>query len=89
MVCIRSGDGYRVSVIVLFPDLKKQRAKTAAVSSSIIALTEKLTSLQVDFDIPPRAKTFLVCVRVDGCKKDKIYGSLESIGMRMVEAGRV
>lgn len=82
-------DGYRVTVIVVFPDFKKQRAKTEALSSSIIPLKEKLTSLEVDFDIPPRAKSFLVCVRVDGCEMGMIEGSMESIGMRMVQAGRV
>jgi hypothetical protein len=38
-------DGYRLGVIAIFPDLKKQTAKTEAVHSTIIGLTEKIESL--------------------------------------------
>ena len=82
-------DGYRLSVIAIFPDLKKQTAKTEAVHSNIIGLTEKVGPLPVEFSIPRSAKTFLVCVRIDGCKEGKLYGTLGTVGMRMMEAGRV
>ena len=82
-------DGFRVGVIALFPDMKKQGAKTEIVYSNIIGLKEKIKPLRMEFSIPARTKFFLVCVRIDGCEKGKTYDTLESKGMRMVVAGRV
>lgn len=77
-------DGYRLGVIAIYPDLKKQTAKTEIVYSKVIALIQKVAPLTLQVPIPPRAKTFLVCVRIDGCKKGVVYDTLASKGMRVV-----
>ena len=82
-------DGFRVGVIVIYPDLEKQSAKTEAAYSNIMPLTEKVEPLNPEFPIPPGAKSFLVCVRLDGCENGEVYHTLMAKGMRMVEAGRV
>ncbi|MGC1242892.1 MAG: hypothetical protein WA874_14985, partial [Chryseosolibacter sp.] len=74
-------DGFRVGVIALFPDLKKESAKTEAVYSNIIPLTKNLAPLQMDFSIPKWAKTFLVCVRLDGCEHGKLSDTAPAKGM--------
>lgn len=43
----------------------------------------------IEFPIPSGAKSFLVCVRVDGCENGQVSESLAAKGMGMVEAGRV
>lgn len=82
-------DGYRVGVIVLFPDLEKQTAQSGAVYSNMIGLKEKIESLRMELPIPSGATSFLVFVRVDGCVNGEPHHTLAAKGMRMVEAGRV
>ena len=82
-------DGFRVGVIVMFPDLEKQSAKTEAVYFDIMSLKEKVEPVLVEFQIPPGAKSFLVFVRLDGCGNGELNGNLAGKGMRMVEAGKV
>lgn len=82
-------DGFRLGVIVLFPDLEKQSAKTDAVYSDIISLKEKVVPFPAEFTIPAGAKSFLVFVRIDGAWEGELNANLAAKGMRMVEAGRV
>lgn len=82
-------DGFRVGVIAIYPDMEKQSAKTEAAYSNIYGLTEKVEPLKMEFPIPSGAKSFLVCVRVDGCENGQVSESLAAKGMGMVEAGRV
>jgi hypothetical protein len=82
-------DGYRLGVIVIFPDLKKQSAKTDAVHSNPIGLTTEVGPLVVEFFIPRGAKSFLVCVRVDGWERGELCNAMSAKGMKMVAAGRV
>ena len=82
-------DGFRVGVIVMFPDLEKQSVKTEAVYFDIMSLKEKVEPVPVEFQIPPGAKSFLVFVRLDGCGNGELNGNLAGKGMRMVEAGKV
>lgn len=82
-------DGYRVGVVVLFPDLDKQSAPSAAVYSDIMALTEKVGPVPFELPIPPGATSFLVFVRVDACVNGQPHVTLAAKGMRMVEAGRI
>lgn len=82
-------DGFRVGVIAIFPNPKKENAKTEAVYSNIIPLTENVAPLQMEFSIPKSAKTFLVCVRLDGCERGKLAETFPAKGMKMVEAGKV
>jgi hypothetical protein len=82
-------DGYRLQVIVIYPDLKNQTSKTDAVESTAIALTEKVGPLQVEFPIRRGATHFLICVRVDGLEKGKLCTALSAKGMRVMELGRI
>ena len=82
-------EGYRLGVIMIFPDLKKQTATTEAVHSSVIRLTETVGPLGIEFSIPRGALHFLVCVRVDGIERGELCSALSAKGMRMVKAGRI
>ena len=82
-------EGYRLGVIVIYPDLKKHTAKTEAVQSNIIALTEKVGPLGIEFSIPRGATHFVICVRVDGCERGKLCTALSAKGMKVVEVGRI
>ena len=82
-------DGYQLQIIGIFPDQKKKSAHTGMVSSVIIRLQGNTEPLKMQIPLPPKAKTFLVCVRIDGCAKGKPYGALAAKGMKMVEAGKI
>ena len=80
-------DGYRFSVTVVFPDLKKKTAKAVSEDSDIIKRGEKIEPVNIQVPIPRGAKSFLVCVRIDGCRNGKVDGPMTTKGMRMVGAG--
>jgi hypothetical protein len=80
-------DGYRIGVIGIFPDQKKKSAHTTAVYSKVMELKGKAGPLKMEVPIPPKAKTFLICVRVDGCENGEIYDTLASKAMKIVEGG--
>ena len=82
-------DGYMLSVIIIFPYVKGRTAKIVAVHSKVIALTGEVPPLQVKLDIPPRAKTYILCVKLDGCMKGKVNDTPSTKGLRVVGAGLV
>ena len=82
-------DGYRLGVVVIYPDIKKHSAKTDSVQSNTIALSETVGPLAIEFSIPRGATHFLICVRVDGCERGKLCSALSAKGMRAVEVGRI
>jgi hypothetical protein len=80
-------DGYRLSVIGIFPDLMKKVATTAAVESEIMRLTGAVTPLSVELDVPVNAESFIVCVKIDGCSKGVVSNTRTTKGLRVVGAG--
>lgn len=82
-------EGYRLSVIMIYPNLKKRSAKTDAVESNVTPLSEKIGPLAIEFSIPKGATHFLVCVRIDGWEQGKLCSALSAKGMRVVAVGKV
>jgi hypothetical protein len=82
-------DGYQLTAIGVFPDLEKKTARTVAVQLPVIPLVGKATPLDLELRIPQKAKSFLVCLRMDGCMKGKVNNTPATKGMRMVKAGVV
>lgn len=81
-------DGYRMGVIAIFPDVKDKSARTAAAYSEIMPVTEAAPP-EIEIPFPPKAKAFLICVKVEGCEKGKLDVTLPSKAMRIVEGGRI
>lgn len=82
-------DGYKLTVIGVFPDLGEGTAKTVAVESQIMGLKGRADAIDVNLKIPRRATTFLVCIKVEGCAKGEVNNTPATMGMRMVKAGMV
>lgn len=53
---VKGINGYRFTVIGMFPDLKKRTAKTIAVESNTIGLSGIIKPLDVQLEIPAKAK---------------------------------
>jgi hypothetical protein len=82
-------DGYRLTVIGLFPDLKKKTAKTVAVASKVIALNGVIKPLQTQLDVPPKAKSFIVCIKIEGCTKGEMSNTRTTNGLCVIGSGEV
>jgi hypothetical protein len=80
-------DGYRLSVICIFPDLKKKTSKSVAAHSKIMALTGNVSPLNVQLDVPPKAKSFVVCIKIEGCLDGTVNSTPATKGLRVVGAG--
>lgn len=82
-------DGYQLTVVGIFPDLKKKSARTAEAQSEIRPLKGKVDAFDAQLTIPPKAKSFLVCVKMEGYMKGKVPASGVTKGMRVFEAGEI
>ena len=82
-------DGYKLSAIVVFPDLKKKTAKTVVEESAILSLEGKHAPFDVAVSVPGSAKCFILCLRIDGCSKGKVYYTIATKGMGVIAAGTV
>lgn len=82
-------DGYKLSAIVLFPDLKKKITNTVVEESGILKLEGKQAPFDVAVSVPREAKAFVLCLKIEGCSKGKVYHTIATKGMRVVAAGTV
>jgi hypothetical protein len=79
-------DGYKLTVIGVFPDLKKKSAKTVSVASGIFKLKDGITDFHASLSIPGRAKTCVVCLKVEGCAQKEVVNTLATQGLRVLAA---
>jgi hypothetical protein len=82
-------DAYRMGVIAIYPNQKKKSAETRDVYSDAMKFIAKPAPVVLEVPVPRGAKDYIVCVKVEGCQKGKVYFSYESKGMRIVDAGKV
>lgn len=82
-------DGYQLTTIAVFPDLKNKTATTLAAPSPVLPLEGVVNPLTAQFAIPPNATAFLVCVKIEGCTKGEVDDLRTTMGMKMVSAGSV
>lgn len=82
-------DGYRLGLIVIFPDLPKLKAPSEATYTDVIPLKSKERHIQLTVPIPRRSKDFVVCLRVEGCEKGEVNEQAKTTGMRIVMSGRL
>ena len=80
-------NGYKLSAIVLFPDLKKKTVKIVVEESAILSRQEAQPPFEVSVSVPARAKCFVLCLRIDGCSNGKVYHTIATKGMGVVAAG--
>jgi len=86
---VKSINGYRLTVIGIFPDLKKKTSKTLAVESSVLKLTGVIDPLHVQLEIPPKAKSFIVCIRIEGCIGNVVSNSKTTNGLSVFGSGMI
>ncbi|HTE30055.1 MAG TPA: hypothetical protein VK666_06760 [Chryseolinea sp.] len=82
-------DGYRISVIGIFPDLKKGKVKSEEVFSDVIALTAKYAPITVNVPVPQKAKCYVLCLKVEGCVKGKENNTPATMGMMLFNTGKI
>ena len=80
-------DGYKVTVIGVFPDLEKNTAKTVAVESEVVGMTGRVAPPNVQLKIPKKATTFLIYLKIEGCREGRVNNTPATMAMRMVKAG--
>jgi hypothetical protein len=79
-------DGYRLTVIAVFPDLKKKSAKTVSITSNIVRLQDPENDFHASLSIPAHAKTCVVCVKIEGCSEGAVANTPAVQGLRVVGA---
>jgi len=82
-------NGYRFTVIGIFPDLKKQTARTMAIESNVISLSGIIKPLDVQLEIPAKAKSFIVCIRIEGCIGNSVSDTRTTSGLCVFGSGEI
>ena len=82
-------DGYKLTAIVMFPDIRKKTAKTVSEESAILPMKEEHLPFEVSVAVPPGAKCFVFCLRIDGCSKGKVYHTIATKGMAVISTGAI
>ena len=82
-------DGYKLTAIFVFPDLKKKRANTVVEESAILPVKKKQAPFDVAVSVPRTADCFILCLRIDGCSNGKVYDTIATKGMAVIAAGTV
>jgi len=82
-------DGYRLTVLGIFPDLKKKNAKTASVTSKTLELTGTLSPLITQLIVPFKATCYIICVKIEGCTQGVVSSTRTTQGMSVVGAGQI
>lgn len=82
-------DGYKLTAVILFPDIKKKTIQTEVEDSGILRLEDKAPSFDVQFPVPTGAKWFVLCVRIDGYSQKKKYHTIATKGMQVVDSGTI
>lgn len=77
-------DGYQLSVIALYPDIKTGIATTAMATSPLMELKSKVKELQFQLPLPPGAEVYLLCVKLEGMEQGRNPGGMATKGMRFV-----
>ena len=86
---VKDVDGYRLTVIGIFPDQKKKTAWTASVESELIELTSAIAPMAAQLDVPKNAKSYIVCIRIEGYFGRTACKMRTTTGLRVVGAGRL
>jgi hypothetical protein len=82
-------DGYKLSAIVLFPDLKKKTAEIVIQESAVMPREKNQSPFDVAVSVPDGAECFVLCLRIDGCSEGKVYHTIATKGGRVVAAGKI
>lgn len=82
-------DGYKLSVIALFPHRKRNHASTVLAESGVMRLRGTVSPIGVRFDVPKQAGAWMICLKIDGCEKGQVTNVMATKGMRMVAAGKI
>lgn len=80
-------DGYQLSVIAIYPDLKKGIAATAVATAPVVGLKSMLKEQQFSLQLPPEVEEYLLCVKLEGMEKGLDPGGIATKGMRFVKHG--
>ena len=82
-------DGYRFGVIAIFPDALKNKAKSTAMYSEILPLEERISPMTFEVSVPPRAKSCLLFIRIDGCLEKVVNHTAPTKGMKVAWAAKI
>jgi hypothetical protein len=80
-------DGYRFTVIALYPSLEKNAAITTVATSSVISLDDKVETQQFTLPMPAEAEQYLLCVKLEGMEENRLCEGMPTKGMNLIEAG--
>lgn len=84
---VKSINGYKFTVIGIFPSLKKKTAVTVDAVSEVIAMEGPVAPVRVKLSVPSKSKVFAVCLKIEGCIDGEVSNTRMTEAMCVVGAG--
>ena len=84
---VKASDGYRLTVIGVFPDLKKKTAHTIDVASPVRKLVGGVTPFITQLDIPSKAKEYVLCLKVEACINGVVSNTRTTTALCVINGG--
>lgn len=82
-------NGYRLTVLALYPDLNTKKAEIAIHKFQLETITDAIKTESISLPIPAGASSVLICAKIEGAVNGEISSALSAKGMRILGGVRV
>jgi hypothetical protein len=82
-------DGYALTVIGIFPGLKKTPAQTSSVASKVFKMTGPISPFVAELNLPPKAKTYILCLKLEAYIKDRPSNTCTTTALCVIDSGKM
>jgi hypothetical protein len=86
---VKNIDGYVLTVIGIFPDLKKKTAQTSSVASKVFRITGPLSRFLAELNLPPKTKEYIVCLKLEAYIRDKPSNTYTTMALCVIDSGKM
>jgi hypothetical protein len=86
---VKNIDGYVLTVIGMFPDLKKKTAQTSSVASKVFRITGPLSPFLAELNLPPKTKEYTVCLKLEAYIRDKPSNTYTTTALCVIDSGKM
>jgi hypothetical protein len=86
---VKDINGYVLTVIGIFPDLKKKTAQTSSVESKVLKMTGSPTPLLVELNLPPKAKEYMMCLKLEAYINTMPSNTRTTTALCVIDAGKI
>jgi hypothetical protein len=86
---VKNIDGYVLTVIGIFPDMKKKAAQTSTVASKVFKMTGPLSPFLVELNLPPKVKNYILCLKLEAYINGSPSNTRTTTALCVIDSGEI